>query len=100
MQLIAPDILGQPCDACELSVAVTATAFAIGFLIWLLGWRGHRFWIVLAATIAAGIFWVYAGPVHQTQPLGAGGLVALGAGAPALGPGRVVGFASRAHRPL
>jgi hypothetical protein len=93
MQLLAPDILQ---DACEISVPVTATAFAVGFLLWALGWRGHRFWIVLAATVGAGIFGLYAGPVHKTQPLVAGILLAVAAGALALALVRVVAFASGA----
>src|SRR5207244_280068 len=78
MQLLAPDILEE---AGEISVAVTASGFAIGFLLWLLGWRGHRFWIVLAATIGAGVVGLYAAPAHRTHPLLAGLLRAVAAGA-------------------
>src|SRR5207244_6507993 len=91
MQLLAPDILEQ---ACEISIPVTATAFAIGLLIWLLGWRGHRFWIVLAATVGAGIFGLYSQSIHKTQPVVAGLLLAVAAGALALALVRVVAFAS------
>jgi hypothetical protein len=93
MQLLSPDILEE---ACEISVPITATACALGLLIWLFGWRGHRFWIVLATTIAAGIFGLYSEPIHKTQPLVAGVLLALAAGALALALVRVVAFASGA----
>src|SRR2546421_652405 len=87
MQLLAPDILEE---AGEISVAVTAASFAIGFLLWLLGWRGHRFWIVLAATIGAGVVGLYAAPAHRTHPLLAGLLLAVAAGALALALVRVI----------
>jgi hypothetical protein len=93
MQLLSPDILQ---DACEISVPITATAFAVGLLVWALGWRGHRFWIVLAATVAAGILGLYSGPIHKTQPMVAGLLLAVAAGALALALVRVVAFASGA----
>jgi MFS family permease len=91
MQLLAPDILEE---AGEISVAVTASSFAIGFLLWLLGWRGHRFWIVLAATIGAGVVGLYAAPAHRTHPLLAGLLLAIAAGALALALVRVIAFAA------
>jgi MFS family permease len=89
MQLLAPDILE---DARGFSVAVSGTAFLIGALLWLFGWRGHRFWIVLAATVGAGILGLYSGPAHKMQPLVAGLLLAVAAGALALSLIRVVAF--------
>ncbi len=93
MHLLSPEILEE---ACEISAPIAATTCAVGFLIWLFGWRGHRFWIVLATTIAAGIFGLYSEPIHKTQPLVAGVLLALAAGALALALVRVVAFASGA----
>src|SRR5438105_8767193 len=93
MHLLSPQILEE---ACEISVPITATTCALGFLIWLFGWGGHRFWIVLATTVAAGIFGLYSEPIHKTQPLVAGVLLALAAGALALALVRVVAFASGA----
>ena len=91
MQLLAPDILAE---ARGLSVAITGPAFALGFLIWILGWRGHRFWIVLAMTVVAGVLGLYSGPANGTRPLLAGLLFAIAAGAMALALVRVVVFAA------
>ena len=52
MQFILPDLLAE---ARGMSVAVYATGLALGCLLWLLGWWGHRFWIVLFSTVIAGI---------------------------------------------
>jgi hypothetical protein len=90
MQLIAPDILEE---AQGLSTAVSGTALLVGFLLWLLGWRGHRFWIVLATTICAGIMGLYAGPAYGSHAVVAGVLLAVAAGALALALVRVVAFA-------
>ncbi len=89
MQLLAPDILEE---VRGVSIIVSASAFAVGFLLWLLGWRGHRFWIVLAATVLAGILGLYSGAVHGAQPLVAGLLLAVAAGVLALAMVRVVAF--------
>jgi hypothetical protein len=89
MQLAAPDILAE---ASQLSVAVIACAFVIGLLLWLFGWRGHRFWLVLAATIAGGIFGLYSGPAYGTHALVAGLLLAVAAGAMALSLIRLLAF--------
>src|SRR5262245_16255718 len=91
MQLLAPDILAE---AHGLSVTVTGTAFALGLLIWLFGWRGHRFWIVLAVTAAAGVIGLYSDPAYGTRPIFAGLLLAVAAGAMALALVRVVVFAA------
>src|SRR5258707_10405808 len=89
MQLLALDILE---DACGFSAGVSGTGLVIGLLIWLLGWRGHRFWIVLAATVGAGILGMYSAPAYKVQPLVAGLLLAVAAGALALALIRVVAF--------
>jgi hypothetical protein len=89
MQLLVPDILAE---ASKLSAGVCASAFVVGLLLWLFGWKGHRFWIVLAATISAGIFGLYSGPAYGTNALVAGLLLAVAAGAMALALIRVVAF--------
>src|SRR5207302_9488526 len=61
-----------------------------------LGWRGHRFWIVLAATIGAGIFGLLSGADYHTQPVVAGLLLSVAAGALALDLVRIVAFESGA----
>jgi hypothetical protein len=88
MQLLAPDILD---DARHLSPAVCLAAWAVGLLLWLLGWWGHRFWIVLAATTAAGVLGLAHGPAG-VPPLVAGLLCAVAAGALALDLARVLAF--------
>ena len=89
MQLLAPDILE---DAKGLSVGITATVFALGLLVWLLGWRGHRFWIVLVATVGAGIYGLNSGPAFGSRPVVAGLLLAVASGVLALAMVRVVAF--------
>lgn len=91
MYVVSPDILS---DASGFSPAVSCPAFALGLLLWLLGWRGHRFWIVLAATIAAGLVGLYSGPAHTTQRVLAGVLLAVAVGAMALALVRLVAFAA------
>jgi hypothetical protein len=89
MQLVMPDVLA---DIRELDAPVSVAAFGVGLLLWLLGWRGHRFWIVLIATISAGIWGLYAGPQWGTQRLPVGVLLALAAGVLALHMARILAF--------
>lgn len=89
MHLLAPDILEE---ARKLSVGVSGTAFGIGFLLWLTGWWGHRFWIVLTSTVVAGVVGLSIGPVHGMKPLVSGLLLALAAGVLALALVRVIVF--------
>jgi len=89
MHLVAPDILAE---ARGLSVALSGTGVAVGLLLWLLGWRGHRFWIVLAATVTAGVVGLCSGSAYGAQPLVAALLLAVAAGALALALVRVVAF--------
>jgi hypothetical protein len=91
MQLVLPDILDE---LRGFSPALGCLAFGLGLLLWLLGWRGHRFWIVLIATIVAGVVGLYSGPAHTTQPILAGLLLALSAGVMALALVRLVAFAA------
>lgn len=91
MTVIAPDILAE---ARQLSAGLSAALAAVGFLLWALGWRGHRFWIVLACTLTAGVLGLYAGPDYGAQPLAAGLLMAVAAGILALSLVRLVAFAA------
>jgi hypothetical protein len=91
MQLLAPDLLA---DARELSVGVTGTGLALGALLWLLGWRAHRFWVVLSATFAGGVAGLASSPAYDVQPLVAGLLAAVAAGVLALALVRVLAFAA------
>jgi hypothetical protein len=77
MILFAPDILEA---ARGLSVVLCGIGIAIGLFLWLTGWYLHRFWIVLFATVAAGVYGLMEGPGQRVQPLVAGVVLALTAG--------------------
>jgi hypothetical protein len=91
MQFFAPDILEQ---ARGLSVGLTGAGLAIGLLLWLTGWIGHRFWIVLAATLVAGVFGLLSPAAGPVPPLVMGLLLAVAAGVLALALVRLVAFAA------
>src|SRR5437879_5639923 len=89
MQFVSPDILSE---VGGFSPAVSGPGFVLGFLFWLLGWRGHRFWIVLIATVAAGVIGLNSVPAHTMQPILVSLLLAVAVGAMALALVRVVAF--------
>jgi MFS family permease len=89
MQLLAPDIL---VEGEGLAPAISATGLLLGLLVWLFGWRAHRFWIVLVATVAAGISGLYSGPRNGLPPLVASLLLAVAFGVLALALARVAAF--------
>jgi hypothetical protein len=89
MHLVSPDILA---DAKGLSVAVCVTGLALGLVLWLLGGRAHRFWLVLLTTLAAGVYGLSIGDVFGVQPLVAGLLMGVAAGALALSLVRLMAF--------
>jgi signal transduction histidine kinase len=91
VQFVAPDILAE---ARGLPVLVSGTALTLGLLLWAFGWRGHRFWIVLATTVVAGVFGLASGPAPGVQPLIVALLLAVAAGVLALPLARVVAFAA------
>jgi hypothetical protein len=91
MSLLAPDILEI---ARGLSLGADVSALVLGLLLWVYGWRGHRFWIVLAATVSAGILGLRLGPAYGTSEVAAGLLLAIAAGVLALALARVVVFAA------
>lgn len=91
MQLILPDIV----DAGRgMSATIYATGLALGALLWLLGWWGHRFWIVLFTTVVAGIVGLSSGRAAGVQPFVAGVLLAITAGLLALALARMFAFAA------
>src|SRR5882724_1282908 len=90
MHLIAPDILA---DACGLSVGLTIIGLAVGLALWLVGWRTHRFWVVLATTVLGGLVGLYEAPSFKAEPLVAALLVALTAGMLALALVRLLALA-------
>jgi hypothetical protein len=91
MQLLAPDLLAE---AQGLSTLASGGGVAVGLLVWLFGWRGHRFWIVVAITLVGGVLGLYSSPTYGVQPLVGGLLLAVAAGAMALALVRLVAFAS------
>lgn len=91
MQFVSPDILSE---VAGFSLAISCPTLALGFLLWLLGWRGHRFWIVLMATVAAGTVGLYSGTAYSSQPVLAGLLLALAVGVMALALVRLLAFAA------
>jgi hypothetical protein len=93
MQLIAPDVLAE---AHGLSVPVSAAGMAIGALLWTFGWRWHRFWVVLATTIVAGLIGLSGHPAIGPRMLAAGLLLAIAAGMLAIDLSRLVAFSAAA----
>lgn len=91
MQLLAPDILEE---ARLLSPLLSGTGLAIGFLLWSLGGRTHRFWLAMSVTLTAGILGLTLGKDYGMQPLVAGLLLAVSAGALALSLVRILLFAA------
>jgi hypothetical protein len=91
MQLLAPDILEE---ARTLSPLLSGAGLLIGFLLWSFGGRTHRFWLALSVTLAAGLLGLALGKQYGMQPLVAGLLLAVSAGALALSLVRILLFAA------
>src|SRR5687767_10168086 len=89
MHLVAPDILA---DACGLSLGLAVTGLVVGLALWLFGWWAHRFWIVLATTLVAGVYGLYEAESLRAQPLIAAVALALAAGILALALVRLIAF--------
>jgi hypothetical protein len=87
--LIHPDILAE---ARGLSVGAAGFALLVGILLWGLGWRWHRFWIVFGVTLTAGLIGLNAGRIVGGQVLVVGILLAVTAGLMALELARVLAF--------
>src|SRR5262245_57814468 len=89
MQLIAPDIMES---VLGLSLPATVVGLVLGLLLWFSGWWGHRFWIVLFITVAAGIVGMVSGQAVGLKPTVTGLLLAVSAGMMALALVRLVAF--------
>ena len=89
MVLVVPNILD---DVRQLPWYLLAVALGLGLLLWLFGGRGHRFWLVLLTTLTGGVLGLHFGPAYDMQPLVAGLLLAVAAGALALSLARVLLF--------
>jgi MFS family permease len=91
MQLIAPDLLT---DGQGLSPPLCIAGLAVGVALWLLGWWGHRFWVVVLTTVLGGVYGLSEGPLLRAQPLVASLLLAVAAGLLALALVRLAAFAA------
>jgi hypothetical protein len=91
MNLVDPDILAE---ARGLPPVVPGIGLTVGLLLWVFGARSHRFWIALVITMSAGLLGLAHGPAYGMQPLVAGLLLAIAAGALALSLVRVLLFAA------
>jgi len=89
MQFLDPDILR---DVCGLSPALLITGLIMGGVLWLWGWRTHRFWVVLLITVLAGLHGLYEGSAFRDHPLVASLLLAVAAGLLALSLVRLLAF--------
>lgn len=89
MQLLAPDILEE---ARGLSPFLSSAGLSIGFLLWSFGGRTHRFWLAMSVTLTAGLLGLTMGKQYGMQPLVAGLLLAVSAGALALSLVRILLF--------
>jgi hypothetical protein len=89
MELVDPEILKL---ARDLPLALLGGAFVLGAILWLIGGRTHRFWLVLLTTLGPGVYGLYHGPEYGMQPLAAGLLLAVAAGALALSLMRLLFF--------
>jgi hypothetical protein len=89
LKLLAPDVLEL---TRSLTPLVSGSVFGVGLFLWVLGAASHRFWLVLLVTLAAGVAGLQVGPYYDIQPLVAGLLFALAAGAMALSLVRVMLF--------
>jgi hypothetical protein len=90
MPLVDPQILAE---AQGLSLPLYAVGLMVGLALWTFGWKWHRFWTVLAITVAAGVYGLSdAATAMKAQPLVAGLLLALAAGMLALSLARMMAF--------
>jgi MFS family permease len=89
MQMVSPELIA---DLCGLSLGLLLAGVVVGFVLWLFGWKSHRFWVVLLATIAAGVYGLQEAAVFKTSPLVAALLLAVAAGILALALLRLFAF--------
>lgn len=89
MTLICPDVLAE---ARGLSAGASGFLLFVGFLLWAFGWRWHRFWVVFAITLTAGLLGISAGKSAGSQVLVVGVLLAVSAGMLALELAKILAF--------
>ncbi len=91
MHLIAPDVLTE---ANGLSIPFSVAGIVLAILLWVLGWHWHRFWIVAASTVAAGLYGLSAHQAISPRMLAAGVLLAVAAGMLAVDLSRLLAFSA------
>ncbi len=91
MYLLNPDVIAETRG---LSPGASGFLLFVGVLLWAFGWRWHRFWIVFAITLGAGILGLGAGHTAGVQILVVGVLCAVAAGMLALELARISAFVS------
>lgn len=90
MQLILPDVLAA---ARGLSAGAAGFLALVGFLMWVAGWRWHRFWVVFGLSLAAGIVGLGAGSASGGgHVMVVGVLLAVAAGMLALELSKILAF--------
>ncbi|MCI0683353.1 MAG: hypothetical protein L0Y71_14715 [Gemmataceae bacterium] len=89
MHMLTPDLVA---DLCGLSLGVVLAGGVIGLVLWLFGWKSHRFWVVLLTTVSAGVYGLHEAATLKTPPLVAGVLLAVAAGVLALALVRLLAF--------
>jgi hypothetical protein len=90
MQMVVPEILAE---AQGLSWPLYTVGLTLGLVLWLFGWKWHRFWTVSAITVLAGVYGLSdAATAMHAQPIVAGILLALAAGMLALSLTRLMAF--------
>jgi hypothetical protein len=94
MDILSPEFLADLLtDGRGLSPTIPGIGLGVGLLLWLMGSRGHRFWLSMAVTVAGGLTGLHTAPALGVQPLVGGLLLAVCAGALALALVRLVVFA-------
>ena len=78
MHLIAPDIMAE--GSRPLSGDPRRRRDGRASCCGSIGSYGHRFWIVMVLTLAAGVYGLYFGPAYGMQPMVAGFLLAVSTG--------------------
>lgn len=89
MQLILPDVLTA---ARGLSPGAAGFLLLVGLLLWAVGWRWHRFWVVFGITLTAGLIGLTAGQSAGGQVMVVGVLLAVAAGMLALELAKILAF--------
>lgn len=89
MNLIVTDILNE---GRGLSMVAIITALVLGLMLWIFGWRAHRFWIVVGVTVTGGLYGLSAGQATGVNMIAMGLMLSLSAGLLALELARVFAF--------